>query len=142
MELCEYCGKTFTLKKNLYAHIRNLHKVKSDCVVNKLRCSLCETYHKVYEDLRDHYIKVHNIEIFMEKTSFSSMEDFTSWKDEKEKQLQCSYVKETGTKISSSGKKWYYICHRSGYHKDEIKSSKASKRQGVAKMNSFCPSTL
>ena len=39
----------------------------------KLRCALCDSYHKVYGDLQDHYVTVHNEEMFKETKVYTSL---------------------------------------------------------------------
>jgi len=55
---CSICDTKFTQKKNLYAHLRNIHG--SDSLdVNNFICTVCEKIFKVQKTLDTHIKKYH-----------------------------------------------------------------------------------
>lgn len=75
MNICVFCEKTFALRKNLYAHMRNVHKVQP-CIKSRknLVCSSCSSLQKSYSDLRKHSADVHNLSLVKEVVDFDTKE--------------------------------------------------------------------
>lgn len=73
---CNICSREFTLKKNLYAHIRKIHKIKPAIDKNKknIVCSSCSCICGSYSELRDHLICVHGYEMHCEQVTFQGKE--------------------------------------------------------------------
>ncbi|CAH1099466.1 unnamed protein product, partial [Psylliodes chrysocephalus] len=86
MELCAHCGKQFSHKSDFYRHLRNVHKIEP-VLKNNIKCLDCDSVHKTYEQLRNHYVTIHNYEIFKEVTKFNTEGEFATWKDNKEKKM-------------------------------------------------------
>jgi len=55
---CSICDTKFTQKKNLYAHLRNIHGSDS-LAVNNFICTVCEKTFKVQKTLDSHIKKYH-----------------------------------------------------------------------------------
>ena len=59
---CLYCDKVFTLKQNLYKHIRNIHDSTPDLQKGNYECGNCKkTFIRKY-DLYDHLRSIHGTE--------------------------------------------------------------------------------
>lgn len=75
---CSVCDKRFSQNKHLYAHQRNIHKIKPEIIQYRTRntiiCHLCSVIQKCYSDLRDHLVSTHNIDIFKEELNFENKE--------------------------------------------------------------------
>lgn len=62
--ICDICDKTFTYKKNLYEHIRNIHKLEPAITIPKnLSCAKCKTMFSSYKDLRKHISVKHDVKM-------------------------------------------------------------------------------
>lgn len=48
MALCEVCGKTFTLRKNLYQHLRAFHNIDGNLNEPKEKCFICFTCEEMF----------------------------------------------------------------------------------------------
>lgn len=74
--LCLYCGKRFSQRKHLYAHMRNIHNKEPTFSTNKSRnsiiCVSCSNIFRSYADLRNHMVTEHDIEIFKEEMQFEN----------------------------------------------------------------------
>lgn len=69
------------------------------------------------------------------------------WKNEKEKDMQCFYLKPSGVKTRTNHKKEYFICHRSYLphkyrHSTAMPSKKLKGPEGSSKLAHSCPSTI
>lgn len=58
--VCIVCEKTFTATKNLYRHVRNVHKTDPN-IPGKLLCPSCEESFLNYNNLREHLHAIHNV---------------------------------------------------------------------------------
>lgn len=74
---CKYCKKVFSQRKNLYAHIRNIHNktpnTKKNKNSNKVICPFCKLIVVSHLELRKHVSEKHDIEIKEEEKEFCKM---------------------------------------------------------------------
>lgn len=70
---CYLCEKRFKRKKNLYEHLRNVHKVQPNISYN-ITCptTSCEQSFRHYSHLREHLTSIHQIKLDCEKRTFST----------------------------------------------------------------------
>ena len=59
---CSYCDKSFTQKKSLYQHMRNIHRVEPDLENGQFNCDKCEKSFSYKHHLYRHMRNIHNIE--------------------------------------------------------------------------------
>lgn len=67
--MCPYCEKGFSALKNMYRHVRNVHKVDAE-ISNKIVCPVCEKLFASYSKLRDHIKNDHQIVLEIQSLSF------------------------------------------------------------------------
>lgn len=71
----EYCGKEFKRRKNLYEHVRNIHKAEPHLLCEKaknLKCFYWESCYSNYNNFKNQLIISHNKEIFKEVAKFNN----------------------------------------------------------------------
>ena len=80
----------------------------------------------------------------IEEKSFDDLHSFLSWKDDEEKKGNSSYVQQCGvqTSVSSSVKRYYYYCHRSGRYSGKGSGIRELKVQGSCKVGFTCTAYL
>ncbi|KAB0790625.1 hypothetical protein PPYR_14939, partial [Photinus pyralis] len=111
-----------------------------------LRCILCkqesdaECFTK--PDLFKHFKIRHDVDIITEQLYFTSLEEFKTWKKEKEKQSNELFVKPYGTDKNKKFTTTKYKCHRSGFYKSKGKHLRHLKTQGSKKINGYCPAEM
>lgn len=59
-EICEYCAKTFTNRKEVLAHIRSMH-MKNSIRRERAQCEICGAWLSSKYTLKEHMIR-HNSE--------------------------------------------------------------------------------
>lgn len=59
-EICEYCARTFTTRKEVVAHVQNMHK-ESPVRSERVQCEICDKWLSNRYTLKDHMIR-HNSE--------------------------------------------------------------------------------
>lgn len=59
-EICEYCAKTFTTRKEVLAHIRSLH-TENSVRRERVQCQICDAWLSNRYTLKEHMIR-HNSE--------------------------------------------------------------------------------
>ena len=69
--ICEFCSKAFSNNKNLYQHIRRIHKVEPNIPGNIL-CPIveCNAGVKTFERLRSHLQDFHSFQIEKDVLTF------------------------------------------------------------------------
>lgn len=73
--LCDICGKQFKQRKNLYEHVRNVHKEEPNMLINNkfMKCPVCNKTENDRRKVYEHLAAVHNITIHFEKKTFNEM---------------------------------------------------------------------
>ena len=69
---CNLCDRKFTRKKNLYAHVRNVHNAQISFVKSDICCGACKQRFLNFNELRFHLSNDHNVPIQSESASFSN----------------------------------------------------------------------
>ncbi|KAE9522618.1 hypothetical protein AGLY_016981 [Aphis glycines] len=108
---CPYCEATFTLKKNMYAHCCNIHKIEHLSKRPKMsQCHICDVK---FVNKKEHLCVKLNITVELEEIIFENLKEFETWKQKLDKETVLMYVLDTGVKKLFNGiLKQYYFCHR------------------------------
>ncbi|KAJ8938760.1 hypothetical protein NQ314_011357 [Rhamnusium bicolor] len=97
------------------------------------KCPMCNLFTKFKGDLIKHLLERHDVSAFR-----ISETDFTLWKNEIEKQNNCSFIKEY-----MKSQKVAYICNRSGYYILQTENrTRTLKTQGTNKINAYYPAGI
>nr|XP_042897932.1 uncharacterized protein LOC107450172 [Parasteatoda tepidariorum] len=143
---CKECGREFTMRKNLYAHMRNLHDDKPIDMSNKLGCALCDQMFVNYCFLQKHYQSEHSeVNLLFEVKSFEDQNSFDIWKGSFEKETVSHFIQRSTKKLSDLSVVKYYVCHRSGKSRIRVSDGERKrhvKTMGTNKINSSCPATM
>ena len=70
--ICPVCEKKFSAPKNMYKHMRNIHKIDADISNSKITCPVCGHLFTSYNKLRNHVSQDHNIQLESQKLSFQN----------------------------------------------------------------------
>lgn len=71
---CDVCDKVFTLKKNLWAHLRKVHQLELKLDNGKIKCSECSEFFSRFVQLRDHLTTVHKKTFEEEVVEFETLQ--------------------------------------------------------------------
>ena len=145
---CEICDKSFTLNKNLRAHLKKIHQVdvnlfapKTLCNTNTVECIICKE--KVIKDSLEEHFSIHNINLVCEEHNFSNITEFEIWKNVIEEKDRCQFLKYSGTKRNKDNSAYFVLhCSRSGFYKCEGKGLREIKTQGTKKLGGTCPAEM
>ena len=137
--ICEKCGTTFSMKKSLYSHMRNIHDENIE--TGNLKCGMCEKKFHAISQLQQHLQTVHNVHLKFDDFTFYCEADFLEWKKNVERDDQASFVFRNSSK--KEDKKFnYYICHRSGVYNAKENRNRHLKELGSVKIGSTCPAYM
>ncbi|GAB6024026.1 hypothetical protein CHUAL_014227 [Chamberlinius hualienensis] len=142
---CSECGSNLKSKKTLRNHMQTKHQIDiQSAIKSRFCCLVCEVILSRAEDLRKHYLDVHNVTLDVESRSFNGYEEFQMWKRETEVLSSSAYVKYSGDKRHREGKyiKQIFSCQRSGHFVSHGIGQRRLKRNGSVKINGHCPARM
>ncbi|XP_015915836.1 uncharacterized protein [Parasteatoda tepidariorum] len=143
---CKECGREFTMRRNLYAHMRNLHDDKPIDMSSKLGCALCNQMLVNYCLLREHYHSEHSeVNLLLEIKSFDDQNSFDIWKGSFERETISHFIQRSIKKLSDLSVVKYYVCHRSRKSRIEVSDGERKrhvKTMGTNKINNSCSATV
>jgi hypothetical protein len=127
--------------------MKNIHKTsaKKCAGSGNLRCPLCEFNNlSSYQELQTHCTVNHDKKMECDSVHCNSFNDLFEWKQTFEKDTQSSFilvrtVKRNGTKHT------YYVCHRSGTYRPNLKEDRRKRHltlKGTNKINGTCPAHI
>ncbi|XP_065224695.1 uncharacterized protein LOC135848663 [Planococcus citri] len=143
---CQNCGKIFRKKCNLQRHVNRSVCSDKDAVKRcKLKCweNECSALFYKQIDLVQHLREHHGRTLGIERLEFPDLEAFEKWKNEENSIKFMNARKLTGSKRSSRGLSYYYVCQF--YRKNETESTKrkTNRRKSVGIVpNTKCPSRI
>lgn len=143
---CLNCGKVFRKKCNLQRHVNRSVCSDKDAVKRcKLKCweNECSALFYKQIDLVQHLREHHGRTLGVERLEFPNHEAFEKWKNEENSIKFMNARKLTGSKRSSKGLSYYYVCQF--YRKNETESTKrkTNRRKTVGIVpNTKCPSRI
>lgn len=90
------------------------------------------------DDLIKHLSDVHNEKVNIDKKTFATMEEFTTWKADFETCTSSNFVLHCAPKKRLHYLCYYYYCNRSGSFNSRGKGKRSLKLQGSSKIGSNC----
>ena len=78
------------------------------------------------------------VKVNINEHQFSSMEDFTKWKEEVEKETRSLFVQHSSNLTYGANKYWYLYCNRSGQVRLRGQGKRQLKTQGSSKTGTTC----
>lgn len=143
---CSNCGKVFKKKCNLQRHVNRLVCSDKDAIKRcKLKCweNECSALFYKQIDLVQHLREQHGRTLSIDRLEFPDYEAFQKWKNEENSIKLMNARKLTGSKRSSKGLSYYYVCQF--YRKNDTDSTKrkTNRRKSVGIVpNTKCPSRI
>ncbi|XP_065218195.1 uncharacterized protein LOC135844040 [Planococcus citri] len=138
---CQHCSRKFKRKNDIRKHMITKHLQPQNRVPARkpgVRCILCERSFELMNQLCDHYVDEHKIDLNIKTLSFSSRQEFLAWKKEIEDSTMARYRLRNYTK-----RKQGFICHRSGcYNVKSADRKRSFLRRGSKKLNGMCPASV
>ncbi|KAG5870796.1 hypothetical protein JTB14_025711 [Gonioctena quinquepunctata] len=105
-------------------------------------CPLCER-NILWDEFTNHVEIMHEVRLTEENLNFSSLEEFTEWKDIVEAEDLNHYIKVRGDRQTGAGVlQRYFHCHRSGHYQTRGERLRRLKSQGSKKINAYCPANM
>ncbi|XP_049836712.1 uncharacterized protein LOC126281631 isoform X1 [Schistocerca gregaria] len=168
--ICEKCGTSFTLRTDLYRHLRtfhnmdvNLSKGKETCDLHdnkfltiasldhhkdmhipapqKLSCTECGVFIcHTREELRDHLEREHGISMETKELEFDTMEQFLQWKLKMEGDEKVFFTKRTDEGMVDS--KRSCLCYICHHSRSAMTSSFGKRLRASNKIEQTCPASL
>ncbi|GBN37925.1 hypothetical protein AVEN_224154-1 [Araneus ventricosus] len=140
---CPYCFKQFTKTGNKMRHVRQVHKIKKQ-IGTYIRCIECNTSYKHVQKLRDHLKSFHKLNMDEEELQFPNMTAFKKWKHDIERKELTSYTLRHGARRTSTGLKFFYVCHRSGKYASRVTGPRQRmlKTPGTCKLGIVCTAAI
>ncbi|VVC29095.1 Zinc finger C2H2-type [Cinara cedri] len=148
---CAFCGFLFRNKTSLKNHIDSMHngikstpgQLKKSRKCTDLRCMekgcTCKFYNK--QLFISHLKFDHQIDFDIRHLNFTSVDEYSNWKENFELEKNCRYVRVTGCKTLHDGKKLsYYYCNRSTYFTS--KSKGVRKRKNPIRVKGLCTASM
>ena len=145
--ICHLCSDlSFTRKYNFKRHMMKKHPeidLEDDKQHWRSFCYECgERFYRV-PDLKCHLSTVHGYVFATEVTNHDSVEEYLSWKEEIERQHNCSFVVPRGHTTNKDGETvQYLVCNRSGFVKLKTDSKRRSKSCGTRKIDNNCTASM
>jgi len=141
---CSKCPCKYSKDKYLRSHMRKKHAENNQTNQPQIsktgKCPICDC--SMLEGVIFHFSSVHQINIDIQSLEFASLEEFTAWKANIEKETIAKFVKKRGSNDMNTYVKHYYICHRTGNYRSQSKGHRMLKRQGSNKIGGICPASM
>jgi len=145
--LCPFCVTGFARLRDLRTHVTRKHSdmpMPENLNTGKTKCFECNARFCRTTELISHLKSEHKMEFQIETLAFQNIEEFEKWKDDFEKQNQCSYTtygsKQKGCTYQT------YRCSRSGWYRTKIteddQRQRKMKTSGTSKIGNNCTSTM
>ncbi|XP_035231323.1 uncharacterized protein LOC118203176 [Stegodyphus dumicola] len=140
---CASCDCSFSVKSNLYRHIRNFHSEHKLETYNERDCTLCNERFTSMKELHDHIDSVHtDIRLNFQELIFHSKSEFENWKEDVEKSSQSFFAKRTTKRLADGTIRSYFLCNRSGSCKIKTDRIRHMKCGGSIKIGKTCPAEI